>query len=98
MKVIERNNENETYICSVICNKTMVNVFLDDYGQQYFYQYVDKETGKLVEVSCGSYQTEYLEQIEHDLNYDAWFSKQSKEYQEMIIEGRKRAAKCKLNE
>jgi hypothetical protein len=41
----------------------MVNIGEDDYGQQYFLEYVNKE-GKLVEVGCGAYNTDYHYVIE----------------------------------
>ena len=53
----------EEFVESIIVNGRLVNVGLDDYGQQYFFQYVD-DTGELKEVGCGSYNTNYRQEIE----------------------------------
>ena len=41
----------------------MINVGLDDYGQQYFLEYV--EDGVLKEAGCGAYNEHYMEEIEY---------------------------------
>ena len=82
-------NDPKAYVGSVICNGYLVNIFLDDYGQQYFYQYLDKD-GNLQETGCGSYNFDYLSAIEYELDYDAWLKKQPEAYQKILIEGRKK--------
>lgn len=82
-------NDPKAYVESVICNGFLVNVFLDDYGQQYFYQYLDKN-GKLQEISCGSYNFDYLSAIEYELDYDAWLKKQPEVFRKILIKGKKR--------
>lgn len=42
----------------------MVNVGMDDYGQQFFLEYFDEDTHKLIEVGCGAYNTDYHYEIE----------------------------------
>ena len=39
----------EEYVKTIVVYDKMVNIGMDDYGQQYFLEYVD-ETGQLVEV------------------------------------------------
>lgn len=52
------------YIKTIVYNGHMINIGLDDNGQQYFLEYVD-ENKHLVEVGCGSYNTDYQYEIEH---------------------------------
>ena len=80
------------YITSVICNNHLVNVFLDDYGQQYYFQFVDNN-GILQTKTCGTYESNYMEQIEHELDYNSWFEKQPDWYKEMVKEDRSRIIK-----
>lgn len=92
MEKLQKDRELQPYICSYICNGKLVNVFMDDYGQQYFYEYVDDE-GNLQSVGCGAYAFDYEAQIEHDLDYDAWFDKQDDCIKEMIIRGKRRVVR-----
>ena len=48
------------YLKTVVVYGKMVNVGIDDYGQQYFIEYVNDD-GELIEVGCGSYNFGYLE-------------------------------------
>jgi hypothetical protein len=48
----------EEYIKTIVVYGKMVNVGMDDYGQQYFIEYVN-DNGELVEVGCGAYNTDY---------------------------------------
>ena len=89
MEKLQKDKDLQSYICSYICNGKLVNVFMDDYGQQYFYEYIDDE-GKLHSIGCGTYVFEYENQIEHDLDFNTWFNKQDDCIKEMIIEGKRR--------
>lgn len=46
------------YIKTIVVYGKMVNVGMDDYGQQYFLEYVN-EDGELVEVGCGAYNFDF---------------------------------------
>ena len=54
----------EEYVKTIAYNGHMVNIGNDDYGQQYFIEYVDDD-GNLCEVGCGAYNFEYMEVVEH---------------------------------
>lgn len=54
----------EEFVESIFFNGKLVNVGLDDAGQSYFIEYVDKN-GILRESSIGSYNTDYMEYIEY---------------------------------
>lgn len=53
----------EEYVTTIVYNGHMINVGNDDYGQQFFLEYV--ENGKLIEKGCGSYNTDYQKEIEY---------------------------------
>ena len=48
----------EEYVKTIVVYGKMVNIGMDDYGQQYFIEYVDNN-GDLVEVGCGAYNFDY---------------------------------------
>lgn len=81
----------KNYFGSYICNKTLVNVYMDDYGQQYYFQFVDSN-GELQERCCGAYQFDFETQIEYELDYDSWFNKRPEWFKKMHKEGQRRAA------
>lgn len=53
----------EEYITTINYNGHMINVGMDDPGQQYFLEFVD-DSGELVEYGCGSYNDDYHAEIE----------------------------------
>ena len=53
----------EEYIKTGVYNGHMYNVGMDDYGQQYFIEYID-ENEKLAEVCCGAYNNNYMIEVE----------------------------------
>ena len=53
----------EEYVETLIVQEKMVNVGIDDYGQCYYFEYVN-EKDELVEASCGTYETDYKGYIE----------------------------------
>ena len=48
----------EEYVKTIVVYGKMVNIGMDDYGQQYFIEYVDNN-GDLVEIGCGTYVLDY---------------------------------------
>lgn len=52
----------DEYIETVVYKGHMVNVGIDDAGQQYFLEYVDK-AGNLQEVGCGAYNVSYWDTL-----------------------------------
>lgn len=54
----------EEYIETVAYNGHMINVGIDDPGQQYFLETINEE-GKLIEIGCGAYNNNYMDQIEY---------------------------------
>jgi len=57
----------EDYIKTIKVNGYTVDIGLDDYGQCYYFEYVDKN-GKLQEVGCGSYNFNYEQEIKDYFN------------------------------
>lgn len=53
----------DEYIETIVFNGQMINVGIDDYGQTYFLEYVNKD-GELVEDCVGAYETDYKSYIE----------------------------------
>lgn len=49
----------EEYIKTIVVYGQMVNVGMDDYGQQYIIEYVDA-AGELQIVGCGAYNFDYI--------------------------------------
>lgn len=45
------------YIKTIVIYGKMINVGIDDYGQQYFLEYVD-DNGELQEIGCGAYNSD----------------------------------------
>ena len=54
----------EEYCKTVVYNGHMVNIGVDDYGQQFFLEYVD-ENGHLTEFCLGAYNTNYRDALEY---------------------------------
>ena len=53
----------EEYVKTIAYNGHMVNIGMDDNGQQYFLEYLDRK-GKLTESGCGSYNDDYQKEVE----------------------------------
>lgn len=47
----------EEYVKTIVIYGKMINVGMDDYGQQFFLEYVD-DNGELQEVGCGAYNSD----------------------------------------
>lgn len=54
----------EEYITTVVYKNRMINVGLDDPGQQFFLEYVD-DNGQLKEFGCGAYNSDYNNVIKY---------------------------------
>ena len=53
----------EEYVETLVVNGRVVPVGMDDYGQCYFFEYVD-HNGELKEMGCGTYNEHYKEEIQ----------------------------------
>ena len=53
----------EDYIETLVINGHIVPVGMDDYGQCYYFEYLD-ENGQLQEMGCGTYNFNYKREIE----------------------------------
>ena len=51
------------YVKTITYNSHMINIGLDEAGQQYFLEYIDKN-GKLIKQGCGTYNHDYQFEIE----------------------------------
>ena len=51
-------DKNIQFVESVNYNNQIINVYIDDAGQSYLLEYIDKD-GSMKEISCGSYNTDY---------------------------------------
>ena len=60
----------EDYIESKVINGYLVNIGIDDYGQCFYFEYLGKD-GELKEVSCGTYNLEYMDEIDYYMNHMA---------------------------
>ena len=53
----------EDYLKSIVIDDTLVNIGIDDYGQCYYFEYYDTKERQIKEVSCGTYCTNYEQEI-----------------------------------
>jgi len=57
------NKENkDPYVNSLIVRGHQCDVYMDDYGQCYYFEYLD-ENNELQSVGCGTYNFNYLEEV-----------------------------------
>ena len=54
----------EDYLETIVYNGKMINLGDDDYGQQYYIEFVD-DNGELQEIGCGAYNFDYMRVIEY---------------------------------
>lgn len=59
----------EEYVTTIVVYGKMVNVGMDDYGQQYFIEFVN-ENGELTEVGCGAYNFDIEDIAKSIINYE----------------------------
>ena len=50
------------YVKTIVLDGKMINIGLDDYGQCYFFEFVD-QNGELKEMCCGTYCFDYMQEI-----------------------------------
>lgn len=51
----------EDFVKTVIIDGVKVDIGIDDYGQCYYFEYM--KDGKMIERSCGTYNTDYMEEV-----------------------------------
>lgn len=61
----------EEYVKTIVVYGKMVNVGMDDYGQQYFIEFVN-DKGELEELSCGTYNFDYEDVAKTAIDYDRY--------------------------
>lgn len=59
------------YVKTIVVYGKMVNVGMDDAGQQYFIEYVNAN-GELVEMGCGAYNFDYEDVAKHATDPDRY--------------------------
>lgn len=52
----------EEYIGTIELNGTKVDIGIDDYGQQYFFEFINKD-GEKETLGCGAYNINFLDNI-----------------------------------
>ena len=56
---------NNEFIKHITYNGIEIDLYIDDYGQSYFIEYVHPETGEVVYEHIGGYVTDYMGYIEY---------------------------------
>ena len=56
-------DKNDTYVETLVVNNKMINVFMNDPGQCYWFQWID-DNGMIQSMSCGTYCFDYKNIIE----------------------------------
>jgi hypothetical protein len=59
----------DEYVKTIVVYGKMVNVGMDDYGQQYFIEFVN-ENGELIEVGCGAYNFDIEDVAKSIIDYE----------------------------
>ena len=59
----------DEYVKTIVVYGKMVNVGMDDYGQQYFIELVN-EDGELIEVGCGAYNFDIEDVAKSIIDYE----------------------------
>ena len=59
------------YVKTIVVYGKMVNVGIDDAGQQYFIEFVNAN-GELVEMGCGAYNFDYEDVAKHATDPDRY--------------------------
>lgn len=61
----------QEYVNTIVVYGKMVNIGIDDYGQQYILEYVNDE-GKIVLVECGAYNINYEDVAKSYIDYERY--------------------------
>ena len=64
--------KNEEYLKTLIVYGKMVNVGVDDNGQQYFIEFVNSK-GELEEIGCGTYNHDYEDIAKMAIDYERYY-------------------------
>ena len=91
----------EEYVKTIVVYGKMVNVGMDDCGQQYFIEYVN-DNGELVEIGCGAYNHDYEDVAKSVIDYERrsreiWGDEEWDRIQKEKEERMKKYKKEKLN-
>ena len=78
----------EEYIKTIVVYGKMVNIGIDDYGQQYFIEFVNDE-GELKEISCGAYNSDYEGVAKSMIDHRRFFVEQGGEEEVLEMERQK---------
>ena len=62
----------EEYIGTIELNGTVVNVGIDDYGQQYFFEFINKN-GEKETLGCGAFNINFLDDIIYIVDRKGFF-------------------------
>ena len=71
----------EEYIGTIELNGTKVDVGIDDYGQQYFFEFINKNGEKEI-LGCGAYNINFLDDIIYIVDRQGFFE-QKYDYNEL---------------
>lgn len=71
----------EEYIGTIELNGTVVNVGIDDYGQQYFFEFINKD-GEKETLGCGAFNINFLDDIIYIVDRKGFFE-QKYDYDEL---------------
>ena len=82
------------YIKTIIVYGKMVNVGMDDYGQQYFLEFVNND-GELEEIGCGAYNFDYEEVAKSIIDHRRFLIEEWGEEQVLEIEKSKAERQAK---
>ena len=61
----------EEYVKTIVVYGKMVDVGLDDYGQQYFIEFLNDD-GEITEVGCGAYNSNYEDVAKSCIDYERY--------------------------
>ena len=64
----------EEYIGTIELNGIKVDVGIDDYGQQYFFEFINKD-GEKETLGCGAYNINFLDDIIFIVDIQGFFEK-----------------------
>lgn len=84
----------EEYIKTIVVYGKMVNVGMDDYGQQYFLEFVNNN-GELEEIGCGAYNFDYEEVAKSIIDHRRFLIEEWGEEQVLEIEKSKTERQAK---
>ena len=92
----------EEYVTTIVVYGKMVNVGMDDYGQQYFLEFLNDD-GELIEFGCGSYNHDFEDVAKSVIDHrrhciEIFGEEEYLEMEKLKAERMKRYEKEKLND